>query len=93
MQFGQNFFNAIMNNFAYGDHFRSVGGGGGEWGGGTTYICPNLSSLPEKTNMFGQCIFVAHGGRGSFEVIGTGDHKGGRGGCGRGELPPTVGTF
>ena len=35
------------------DHFRL---------GGHNNFCPNFSSLPEKSNMFGQCIFVSHGG-------------------------------
>ena len=57
------------------------------------YIGPNFSHLPEKSNMFGQCIFVAHGGGGKesscFEVIGYGKPQ-------RGWMlypPPTVGTF
>ena len=45
---------------------------------GTTFFCPNLSSLPEKSKMFEQCIYVAHGERvykesSSFELIGYGD--------------------
>ena len=36
--------------------------GGG--GGGHNNYCPNFSSLPEKSNMFGQCIFALHGGGG-----------------------------
>ena len=38
------------------------GGGGG--GRGHNNFCPNFSSLPEKSNMFGQCIFASHGGGG-----------------------------
>ena len=41
------------------DHFR-LGGGGVP----TTFFCPNFSFLPEKSNMFGQCIFASHGGGG-----------------------------
>ena len=32
--------------------------------GGHNNFCPNFSSLPEKSNMFGQCIFASHGGGG-----------------------------
>ena len=44
-------------------------------GGGTTFFCPESLILARKSNMFGQCIFTAHGGGGgkenySFEVIG-----------------------
>ena len=39
---------------------------------GHTIFCPNCVSLPEKSNMFEQCIFVAHamgggGGGGCLE--------------------------
>ena len=37
-----------------------LGGGGG----GHTIFGPNFSSLPEKSNMFGQCIFPDMGGGG-----------------------------
>ena len=36
--------------------------GGG--GGGHNIFCPNFSCLPEKSNMFRQCIFASHGGGG-----------------------------
>ena len=42
------------------------------WGGHNIF-CPNFSSLPEKSNMFGQCISASHGGGGggssAFGVI------------------------
>ena len=53
------------------DHFRSGRGAGG----GHNNFCPNFLSLPEKSNMFGQCIFVAHaiggGGGGCLEEENT----------------------
>ena len=66
--------------------------------GGHNIFCPNFSSLPEKSNMFGQCIFASHvlGGGGVrraalFGVIEYGTPQRGR--VWTVDPPPTVGTF
>ena len=74
-----------------GKELMTPGGGGTHrrtgplpFGGGHNHFCPNFSSLPEKSNMFGQCIFahMVGGGGGkessSFEVIEYGTPQRGR---------------
>ena len=60
-------------------------------------FCPNFSFLPEKSNMFRQCIFASHGGGGGvrraalFGVIEYGTPQRGR--CGGGVSPSHGGDF
>ena len=50
------------------DHFRlGRGGGGGGGGGEAQHFLPESLILARKSNMFGQCIFIPHGGGGVGE--------------------------